>query len=147
MERVDRGIIGEWRELGFHYRKDNQSQEWQLTGSRAGLMNFVRLLREYAAHPGNDRLGEHDHYGPYSYLEIMTWSEAGFDDHSIHGSLADLAQLAELVEQAIESSSPGQIARIQDEYSPSSPYSLVLDVREDDFDPASADPNLPAHLL
>ncbi len=45
---------------------------------------------EYASDPGNDYQSEHEHYGPYSYLEIMTWPEPSFDDHAIRGPLPDL---------------------------------------------------------
>jgi len=87
---------------------------------------------------------EHQHYGPYAYLEIMTWPEAGFDDHAIRGMLTDFTRLAKLVESKLAAVRPGSSVLIQEEFAPDSPYALVLDVREDCFDPTTADPLLPA---
>ena len=84
----------EWRELGFFYDVDDQARVWKLVGCRAGLLRFRDLLRSYAADPRNELKSEHWHYGPYGYLEVMTWPEARFDDHAIRGSLADIARLA-----------------------------------------------------
>jgi hypothetical protein len=132
----------EWRELGFFYDRDDSAKEWQIVGSRAGLGRFADLLRAYAAHPGNAMKSEHEHYGPYMYLEIMTWPDAGMDDHSIHGPLDALGRLASLVEAKVAVLKPGQPARLREEFASSSPYTLVLSARPDDFDPASADGNL-----
>jgi len=84
----------EWRELGFFYDRNDQQKLWELIGSRSGLMRFRDALSEYAEDPNNDYESEHKHYGPYLYLEIMTWPEPGFDDHAIRGSLPDLKRLA-----------------------------------------------------
>src|SRR5437773_4027209 len=69
----------EWRELGFFYDRDDQTRVWKLTSSRAGLLGFRDALLSYVADPRNALKSEHEHYGPYSYLEVMTWPEAGFD--------------------------------------------------------------------
>jgi hypothetical protein len=37
----------------------------------------------------------------------------------------------------------GDCVCIQDEFAANSPYALIFEVREDDFDPAQADPMLP----
>jgi hypothetical protein len=132
----------EWRELGFFYDRDNQNKAWKLTGSRAGLLRFRDALLLYVADPRNALKSEHEHYGPYLYLEIMTWPEAGFDAHAIHGSLADLARLAKIVQAKLATARHGSSVLIQEEFAPDSPYALVLDVREDGFDPAAADPLL-----
>jgi hypothetical protein len=132
----------EWRDLGFFYDRDDQNRIWKLTGSRSGLLRFRDALLSYAADAGNARKSEHKHYGPYSYLEVMTWPQAGFDNHAIRGSLADLARLAALLETKLATARPGCMFRIQEEFATDSPYALVLDVREDGFDPASADHQL-----
>ncbi len=59
-------------------------------------MHFQDALRSYIAEPRNTMESEGEHYGPYMYLEVMTWPEAGFDDHASRGSLEDLARLARL---------------------------------------------------
>ena len=129
----------EWRELGFFYDRDDDAKEWRLVGSRTGLMRFAELLRAYVAHPGNAMKSEHEHYGPYMYLEIMTWPEPGMDDHSIHGPLDALRRLAVLVETKVAGLKPGQHARLRDEFAPGAAYILVLNLRPEGFDPASAD--------
>jgi len=102
-------------------------------------LRFRDLLLEYANDPSNDYKSEHEHYGGYC-LEIMTWSEPGFDDHAIYGSLPDLKRLAAIVENRLAVSQAGDSIRIQNEYAANAPYALILEVREDNFDPAQADP-------
>src|SRR5271154_6348013 len=97
----------EWRELGFHYHRDDQRKVWKLTGSRAGLLRFRDALLSYVANPRNALKSEHRHYGPYSYFEIMTWPEAGFDRRAIRGPLEELARLAKLVESKLETANVG----------------------------------------
>jgi hypothetical protein len=132
----------EWRELGFLYHRDDQRKEWRIIGSRSGLLRFLDFLLEYADDSSNDYKSEHEHYGPY-YLEIMMWPEPGLDDHAIHGSLADLKRLANIVENRLAVVQEGDSVRIQDEFAANTPYALVLEVRKDDFDPADADLMLP----
>jgi hypothetical protein len=134
----------EWRELGFYYDRDDQTRVWKLTGSRAGLLRFRDALLDYVADPGNASKSEHVHYGPYGYLEVMTWPDAGFDDHSIRGPLVDLARLAKLLEAKLAAMRPGSSVLIREEFAADSPYALVLELREDGFDPATADPQLTA---
>ena len=134
----------EWRELGFHYHRDDQRKVWKLTGSRAGLLHFRDALLSYVANPRNALKSEHRHYGPYSYFEIMTCPEAGFDRRAIRGRLEDLARLAKLVESKLATATVGTSVRISEEFASDSPYALVLNLREDGFDPASADANLPS---
>lgn len=132
----------EWRELGFFYDRDDAAKTWRLVGSRAGLLRFRDLLLAYSSGERNDLESEHEHYGPYMYLEIMTWHEAGFDEHAIRGPLPELNRLANLIESKIAAVQAGATIMIQSEYSPGSPYALVLEVREDGFDPAEADSGL-----
>jgi hypothetical protein len=132
----------EWRELGFFYDRDDASKEWRLVGSRAGLRRFSDLLRVYVGDPRNEAKSEHEHYGPYMYLELMTWPEADIDDHTIRGPLTALEHLASLVEARIGAMKPGANVRIRDDFAAGTSYALVLDLRDDDFDPSSLDANL-----
>ena len=143
-DATNRATREEWRELGFFYDVDDSSKAWRLVGSRAGLLRFRDLLVEYVAKPRNTILGEHDHYGPYMYLKIMTWSDAGLDSNAIFGTVVDLARLASLTETKLKNVRPGVQVRIQEEFASRSEYGLVFDVREEGFDPASADPKLPS---
>jgi hypothetical protein len=129
----------EWRKLGFFCEVDDQKRVWTLTGSRAGLLYFPDLLFGYVNDPENASDGANKHYGPYGSLEVMTWPDPGFDSHAIRGSLVDLARLAELVEAKLAAAQPGEPIRIHEEYAADTPYALMLDVRADGFDPASAD--------
>jgi hypothetical protein len=138
-EMSDDQIKQKWRELGFYCELDDERKTWRLTGSRAGLLYFPDLLLGYINDPANAVDGTQRHYGPYGSLDIMTYREAGFDGHAIRGSLADLERLAELVSTKLATAQPGETVRIHEEYAEHSPYSLLLDVRPDGFDPASSD--------
>ena len=138
-EMTEEQIKQQWRKLGFFCELDDQKRGWTLTGSRAGLLYFPDLLLGYVADPQNASDGEKKHYGPYGSLEVMTWPDAGFDGHAIRGSLVDLARLAELIAAKLATAQPGESVRIREEYAANSPYALLLDVRADGFDPASAD--------
>ncbi len=139
-EMTNEDITRGWRELGFFCELDAQKRVWTLTGSRAGLLHFSDLLRGYVLDPANASNGQRKHYDPYGSLEVMTWTEPGFDGHAIRGSLTDLDRLASLVETKLVVAEPGSRVRLREEFAPASPYSLLLDVRVDGFDPASADP-------
>jgi hypothetical protein len=132
-------IKQQWRKLGFYCEVDEQKRLWTLTGSRAGLLYFPDLLLGYVADPQHATDKAHQHYGPYGTLEVMTWPDAGFDSNTIRGSLMSLAHLAELVEVKLATAEPGSPILIREEYAANSPYSLMLDVRADGFDPASTD--------
>lgn len=87
----------EWRELGFFYERDDEAQSWKFVGSKAGLLSFAKALRSYASATG-DSPGEHQHYGPYWYLTVTTWTEAEIVNRGIRGPLEDLARLARIIE-------------------------------------------------
>jgi hypothetical protein len=132
-------IKQQWRKLGFYCELDDQNKSWTLTGSRAGLLYFPDLLLGYVNDPENASDRAQKHYGPYGSLDVMTYPEAGFDAHAIRGSLDDLTRLAELVSEKLATAEPGAPIQIREEFAPASPYKLVLDIRADGFDPASAD--------
>ncbi len=139
LEITEDQIKQKWRELGFFCELDAEKKVWTLTGSRAGLLYFPDLLLGYVNDPANATDGDHKNYGPYGSLEIMTWHDAGFDGKAIRGSLAALTHLAEIVEVKLASAEPGTPIPIREEFAPESRYTLLLDVRADGFDPASAD--------
>ncbi len=136
---TDEQIKQQWRKLGFFCELDDQKRSWTLTGSRAGLLYFSDLLLGYVNDPENATDGVRKHFGPYGSLEIMTWADAGFDGNAIRGSLDDLTRLAGLVEERLVTAEPGSPIQIREDFAANSPYSLLLDVRADGFDPASAD--------
>lgn len=132
----------EWRDLGFFYFSDDDAREWQLTGSRHGLLRFADRLDAYAADPRFFDQSEHDHFGPHMYLKIMTWPEAGIDGRSIHGTQEDIRRLAALVREKLSSARAGEVVSVCREYVADAEYRIVFRVREDSFDPAGEDPQL-----
>lgn len=141
-ERAKDHTRREWRELGFFYACDDGAREWRLAGSRAGLLGFSRILRAYVADPRNGVVSEHEHYGPYLSLEIMTSTDTGLNGHAIHGPLTELERLAFLVEHKLVAQVPGARICIREEFAPTSEFTLVLELHSDEFDPASADAEL-----
>jgi hypothetical protein len=73
------------------------------------------------------------------YLEIGTWSVAEITDHWIAGTLADLNRLSGLVEERVLKAKTGDRLLLREAHAPNAPYELVLELCDDDFDPAAAD--------
>jgi hypothetical protein len=71
---------------------------------------------------------------------VGTWSHPEINTHWIAGTIPDLERLADLIEQSVAQTRIGQFADVGTQYAPSAPCKLVLEVREDGFDPAAADP-------
>ena len=129
----------QWRELGFFYDRIDSAKEWRIVGSREKLCRLGKILRDYAADSRNEVVSEHAHYGPYMYLEIGTWTNSEITDHWIAGPLNKLLELAEIIESRIEKANVGDEIKLRDAFAPSSPYEVVLEVKDDSFDPALAD--------
>ena len=125
--------------LGFYYEFDEGNCQWLLIGSKSGLQNLSRIVDEYASNPRNDLVSEHEHLGPYMYLELMTWTEPRITAHAIEGRLVDLKQLSLLIDDALSKAQPGDQITIDSQYSSSNEATLKLQVRADDFDPAIED--------
>lgn len=138
-EQVNEATRKEWRELGFFYDCDATMKSWRIVGTPVGLRKFARLVREYASNPKNESPSEHEHFGPYQYLEIGTWHHPEITDHWIAGPLKTLSALASLVEKTTERLKAGERASLRQDFAPASPYDLIVEVREETFDPAKAD--------
>ncbi len=104
---------------------------------------LARHIRRYAAEPRSATIAEHDHLGPYGYLEIGTWSSPEITDHWIAGRREDLLRLACTLDDRLRDAIPGDYLSLRAAFSAQAPYDLVLEVRERGFDPAQADPSLP----
>lgn len=129
----------EWRELGFFYDRDDDAKEWRLIGAKAGLLQFAHAMQKYAAKPSNDLISEHEHFGPYSYLAVGTWTTSEITDHWIAGPLKDIQRLALTVISRLDTVSVCDCIYLRAEFAPLSPYELVLEVKDDSYDPAKAD--------
>ena len=139
----DEWFRAEWRKLGFHYDRDDESKRWNITGSKEGLRAFVAAIRTYAAESDNDWVSCHCNLGPYDFLEIGTWNSAIIDGHWIAGRLTDLQDLATCIDEWINASPiVGASLSLRSHFSPESPYDLWLRVESDDFDPSSLDASL-----
>jgi hypothetical protein len=129
----------EWRELGFFYDLDDGAKAWNIVGAATGVSRFCELLRMYASDSRHEAKSEHAHYGPYQYLKVVTSTEARLDGHAISGRLDDLLRLAALVESKLQRSAAGGEFVVGADWAPRSDYVLRIAVRDDGFDPASAD--------
>jgi hypothetical protein len=127
-----------WRELGFYYFRDDGAKEWHIVGYVSGLRKFARLVEAYASDLRSTRVSEHVHFGPYGYLDICTWHVPLISEHWIVGPLADLLRLSALANERIIAAKDGDIIRVREAYAATSPYELVLEVRDDSFDSARA---------
>ena len=143
-EATNQATRAEWRELGFFYELKKNPPSWRIVGSMQGLANFPRLLDLYAQDPRNRALSEHAHYGPYMYLKIETAEPSEIDNRSIRGSIRDLLRLRDLVAAQLQKANTGDSFVVGLEYSVLVTHPLHFEVREDAFDPASADPQLAA---
>ena len=130
----------DWRELGFYYERNDVTKTWRLLGSRKGLLGFVASLRDYASDEDKRQISEHEHFGPYWYLEVGTWHTAEITDHWIAGPLDSIAALASYIETELSTVNPPATIGIRKNFSPGSAYEFLFEVQPDDFDPALADP-------
>ena len=129
-----------WRELGFFCGRNDAAKEWRIVGSVKGLRKFASEIRSYASNPANDRLSEYTHFGPAMNLELGTSHQTEITEQWIGGPLTDLLRLATFIERSVQDNVVGKSIALRATFSPMSPYELILDVRDDAFDPASADP-------
>ena len=73
---------------------------------------------------------------------MITWSEPQITPHAIAGTPKDFARLSEIVEAKLLNGQVGDRVEVDNEYSLSNDAKLVLEIRDDDFDVAEADPLL-----
>lgn len=126
-----------WRELGFFCYRNDAAKEWRIVGSVKGLRKFASEIRTYASNPANDRISEYQHFGPSMNLEVGTWHQAEITDQWIAGPVTELLSLAGLIEQSVKANVVGQRIALRSNFSPMSPYELILDIRDDAYDPGS----------
>ena len=73
-------------------------------------------------------------------LEIGTSHQTEITEQWIGGPLADLLRLATFIERSAQDNVVGKCVNLRSNFSPMASYELILDVREESFDPASTDP-------
>jgi hypothetical protein len=139
---IDQMMIDEWRQLGFYYDFDERLgiNQWRFYGSKSGLQNFVKLLDDYTSRASNDKEFEHDHYGPYMYLKIITLDDqAIINDNAIGGTIADLKNLRNIIADKLSKAEPGQTFNIDKDYGDDNTVTAKFFVMADNFDPVSMD--------
>ncbi len=143
MANTDEMIKQEWRDLGFYYEIEeyNDFKQWKFYGSKKGLFNLIKLLEDYTAKKSKDCISEHDHYGPYSYLKIMTWSKPEITENYFAGTISDLNVLKEIIAGKLDVTDVGQTFVISNEYGEGNTASARFFVMAVDFDPVSMDGN------
>jgi hypothetical protein len=141
-EATNQATREEWRELGFFYELQDEPPRWRIVGSPSGLGNLVKVLDKYVRDPRHEAISEHEHYGPYMYLKVQTAETPTIDNESIRGSLSDLVHLRDLIANGLRNLRAGESLVVGPEYSPAVRFPLHLELREAEFDPASADPAL-----
>ena len=131
----------EWRQLGFYYDlgNDNDNPEWRFFGRKDGLKQIVYLLDKYVKEPLNEGLSEHEHYGPYNYLKIMTWNKPTITRNYIAGRLEDLKILKDIIAEKLSLTEIGQSFTIKEDYGVDNEVEAKFFVMPDNFDPASMD--------
>jgi hypothetical protein len=137
----DKLIKDAWRDLGIYYDFDNRMSvnQWRFYGSEKGLKDFASLILEYAENPDSVHLSEHEHFGPYRYLKIMTWDTAVIKREYIAGTVEDLKRLSQLILDKLSGSGAGQTFTIDKDYGYENTATTKFFVMSDDFDPASMD--------
>ena len=127
-----------WRQLGFWYDYTPETG-WVIRGSIEGLQRFVTLLRAYTANPKNRQVSEHEHFGPFMYLRVVTFPDAEVNNDGIYGTLEDIARFAELLEARLRSASVGACFDLSGEFDARSSAAFTVHVEADSFDPAAYD--------
>lgn len=138
---IEKMMVEEWRNLGFYYDRDDRIDvnQWRFFGSKIGLQNFVHLLEKYITNPQNKNISEHDHFGPYSYLKIMTWDKPEITEDYIAGTLQDLRNLKQIISDKLRDSQPGQTFNIDKDYGIDNTITAKFFVMSDDFEPHKMD--------
>ena len=137
-EKIRQATIDEWRQLGFYY--ENDERKWTLAGSKSGLLNFCKLLEQYVQNPKNQMISEHEHYGPYMELKLVTWDKPMITKDAVYGRMDDFANLSKVIEEKIHGENA--LFVIDKEYSSENELILEFKVQEEGFDPASLDSSL-----
>lgn len=130
----------EWRELGFFYEYDENNSRWRLVGSQQGLLKFCDILDEYVVDEKKASISEHEHYGPYWYLKLVTWTEAVITRDDIRGTLEDFIRLADLTKRKLKKAAVGDKFVIDVEYSPKNEAKILFEIKAEGFDAATEDP-------
>jgi hypothetical protein len=136
-EKTRQAMTRDWRKLGFYYEVNELKRRWEFRGSRAGLAKLGKALVDYAEKHDENCDSEHEHYGPYMYLKLVTRDEMAFTKQGIEGPAEKIGELGRAIVKRVERlRAPATVVM---DSSVEGGYTLALMVLEDGFDPASAD--------
>lgn len=138
---LNKHILQEWRQLGFYYDFDKRAEvnQWRFYGSKQGLRQFSRLIQKYIDDNVNEEKSEHEHYGPYAYLKIITTEKPMITENYIGGTLDDLKKLSLLINQLTDGNDIGTTFNIDKEYAKGNTATTRFFIMADNFDPSCLD--------
>ncbi len=145
-DATNQSTVEEWSELGFFYDVDDEEKEWLFVGSLNGLSKFSDLLENYVADKRNEAFSEHEHYGPYMYLKIVTLEEPEIGGRYIGGPLKALHFLRELFKEKLSVTDVGKSFEIGSEFCEDPDYRIKVFVKPSGFHPAKADAGLVEYI-
>ena len=147
--QMDNEIFEEWRQLGFYYElyENGDVHQWRFFGSKSGFQRFSSLLHKYADDPVNVNLSEHEHYGPYYYLKVMTSDQERITADMFEVTIQGARQLADIILRKTQSHAPGETFSIESEFGKNNTASALFFIMDERFDPASLDRSLRRKLF
>ena len=134
-------LVEQWRDLGCYcyFASGTDQCEWRFYGSRDGYSRFLSHIDSYITNPGNDVISEHEHFGPYMDLKIMTADKPCISEDYIAGTIENLTAFRNLIEERLTSVNTGGSFCINSEYGIDNTAGALFFVMDDGFDPASMD--------
>ena len=139
-DKVNEQTKNEWNTLGFYYDCDDDKGFWQIIGSKEGILKFCKLLEDYSNNGSKQNISEDEHFGPYSYLKFMTWNEPKIAKREICGRQSDFKILSDIIKHRLKTSNEN--FQVDKEYSNNNEYRIEFIIKEESFEPASADSQL-----
>jgi hypothetical protein len=114
-------------------------RRWEFSGDRLGLQRFYNELMNFIVSTKSLDLSEHIHLGPYSYLKIVKWDSAFISSDGFYGTNQDFKKLADIFLVKLKSVKANCSFTIDEEFSKSNKAYLLVNIKEDGFDPSSLD--------
>jgi hypothetical protein len=137
---IDEMLRKEWCDLGFYYETDHEKNEWLFAGSKKGLLNFIKCIDEHLKFQKS--LSDDSHFGPYSYLKLMTYDKPYIDLKLIAGRKEDFENLKKIYRTKVEVTGVGKEFIVNEDYSQDNSAILRVKIMKTDFDPVSIDSQL-----
>lgn len=82
------------------------------------------------------KLSEHEHFGPDSYLRVITWDAPIIKESGIYGSIRDIKRLSYILKEKLMNNPINMEVKIAKEYSNLNECYILLRIKSDNFGPA-----------